>query len=76
VELPYRTFWLKSGALSPLKRFAFEIRDIDKGQSLPGHTTTLKCPFGRERLDFVAAPVDPFTVAMRRGGMRLVDKSV
>ncbi len=68
--------WLKSGALSPLKRFAFEIRDIVQRQSLPGYTLTLDRPLGRERLNFVAIPVDPFTAAMRRIGMRPVDKSV
>lgn len=68
--------WLKSGSLSPLKRFAFEIRDIVRRQSLPGYTLSLDRPLGRERLNFVAMPVDPFTAAMRRIGMRPVDKSV
>lgn len=68
--------WLKSGSLSPLKRFAFEIRDIVRRQSLPGYTLCLDRPLGRERLNFVAIPVDPFTAAMRRIGMRPVDKSV
>lgn len=68
--------WLKSGALSPLKRFAFEIRAIVRRQSLPGYTLTLDRPLGRERLGFVAIPVDPFAGAMRRIGMRPVDKSV
>jgi plasmid replication initiation protein len=68
--------WLKSGALSPLKRFAFEIRDIVRRQSLPGYMLNLDRPLGRERLSFVAIPVDPFTAAMRRIGMRPVDKSV
>lgn len=68
--------WLKSGVLSPLKRFAFEIRGIAERQSLPGYTLSLDRPLGRERLNFVAIPVDPFTAAMRRIGMRPVDKSV
>lgn len=68
--------WLKSGSLSPPKRFAFEIRDIVRRQSLPGYTLSLDRPLGRERLSFVALPVDPFTVAMRRIGMRPVDKFV
>jgi len=68
--------WLKSGSLSPLKRFAFEIRDIVRRQTLPGYTLTLDRPLGRERLSFVAIPVDPFTAAMRRIGMRPVDRSV
>ncbi|PLK22687.1 RepA replication protein [Porphyrobacter sp. TH134] len=68
--------WLKSGSLSPLKRFAFEIRDIVQRQSLPGYTLSLDRPLGRERLNFVAIPVDSFTAAMRRIGMRPVDKPV
>ena len=68
--------WLKSGSLSPPKRFAFEIRDIVRRQSLPGYSLSLDRPLGRERLNFVALPVDPFTAVMRRIGMRPVDKSV
>lgn len=68
--------WLKSGSLSPLKRFAFEIRDIVRRQSLPGYTLSLDRALGRERLNFVAIPIDPFTAAMRRIGRRPVDKSV
>lgn len=68
--------WLKSGSLSPLKRFAFEIRDIVQRQSLPGYTLSLDRPLGRERLSFVAIPIDTLTAAMRRIGMRPVDKSV
>jgi plasmid replication initiation protein len=68
--------WLKSGSLSPPKRFAFEIRDIVRRQPLPGYSLSLDRPLGRERLNFVAIPVDPFTAAMRRIGMRPVDKSV
>lgn len=67
---------LKSGALSPLKRFAFEMREIVRRQPLPGYTLTLEHQLGRERLNFVALPVDPFDAAMRRIGMSPVDKSV
>ena len=67
---------LKSGALSPLKRFAFEMREIVKRQPLPGYNLTLEHQLGRERLNFVALPVDPFDTAMRRIGMTPVDKSV
>ncbi|WP_417608910.1 replication initiator protein A [Parasphingorhabdus sp.] len=67
---------LKSGALSPLKRFAFEMRDIVRRQPLPGYKLTLEHQLGRERLNFVALPVDPFDAAMRRIGMTPVDKSV
>ncbi|WP_375247108.1 replication initiator protein A [Qipengyuania pacifica] len=65
---------LKSGALSPLKRFAFEVRAIVRRQSLPGYNLALEHQFGRERLLFVAAPVDPFASAWRRIGLPPVEK--
>ena len=66
---------LKSGALSPRKRFAFELREIVRRQPLPGYRLTLEYALGRERLNFVAVPVDPFDVAMRRVGYKPVDMS-
>ncbi len=66
---------MKSGALSPPKRFAFELRDIVRRQALPGYALTIKHALGRERLSFVAIPVDPFDVAMRRVGLQPVDMS-
>lgn len=65
---------LKSGALSPVKRFAFEIRGIVARQSLPGYALALEFSLGRERLQFTPIPVDPFDVAMRRVGLRAGDK--
>ena len=65
---------VKSGALSPLKRFAFEVRAIVRRQSLPGYSLALEHQFGRERLLFVAAPVDPFASARRRIGLPPVEK--
>ena len=65
---------LKSGALSPLKRFAFELRDIVRRQPLPGYRLDLDFALGRERLSFVAIPEDPFDRAMRRLRYREVDK--
>ena len=65
---------LKSGALSPLKRFAFEVRAIVRRQSLPGYNLALEHQFGRERLLFVAAPVDPLASARRRIGLPPVEK--
>ncbi|MCF8707917.1 replication initiator protein A [Rhizorhapis sp. SPR117] len=56
----------KSGALSPLKQFAFEVRGIVRRQALPGYTLASEYAFGRERLNFVAVPVDPLDRAMRR----------
>jgi plasmid replication initiation protein len=65
---------LKSGVLSPLKRFAFELRGIVRRQPLPGYRLTLGTALGRERLNFVPIPPDPFEAAMRRVGLP-VDKS-
>lgn len=65
---------LKSGALSPVKRFAFEIRGIVARQSLPGYVLALGFALGRERLQFTPIPADPFDVAMRRVGLRSGDK--
>jgi plasmid replication initiation protein len=66
---------MKSGALSPMKRFAFDLRDIVRRQALPGYTLTLEHALGRERLNFVAVPVDRFDAAMRRVGLSPVDMS-
>ena len=65
---------LKSGALSPLKRFAFDIREIVRRQPLPGYRLALDHELGRERLNFTPLPVDPFEAAMRRIGMAPVEK--
>lgn len=67
---------VKSGALSPLKRFAFEVRAIVRRQSLPGYSLALEHQFGRERLLFVATSVDPFAAARRRIGLPPVEKGV
>jgi plasmid replication initiation protein len=67
--------YLKSGVLSPLKRFAFELRAIVYRQPLPGYRLDLEHALGRERLSFAPIPADPFDVAMRRMGLRAVDKS-
>ena len=65
---------LKSGALSPLKRFAFDIREIVQRQPLPGYRLALEYQLGRERLNFTPLPVDPFAAARRRIGMAPVEK--
>ena len=64
---------LKSGVLSPLRRFAFELRAIVARQPLPGYVLTLDHAFGRERLNFVPVPIDPLDAAMRRVGLTPVD---
>lgn len=65
----------KSGVLSPLKRFAFELRGIVGRQPLPGYTLGLETVQGRERLRFVALPEDPFDIAMRRWSPKPVDNA-
>jgi len=64
---------LKSGVLSPLKRFSFELRGIVRRQPLPGYRLALETELGRERLRFVPTPEDSFDVAMRRVGLAPVD---
>jgi plasmid replication initiation protein len=64
---------LKSGVLSPLKRFSFELRGIVRRQPLPGYRLALETELGRERLRFVATLEDSFDVAMRRVGLAPVD---
>ena len=58
---------LKSGSLSPLKRFAFELRDITRRQPLPGFRLALDVsPFGRELLTFKPVESDPVARTLRR----------
>lgn len=57
---------LKSGVLSPRKRFAFELRAIVQRQPLPGYRLSIDHAFGKERLAFAPIPPDPLDVAMRR----------
>ncbi len=65
--------YLKSGVLSPLRRFAFELRGIVQRQPLPGYVLTLEQAPGRERLHFAPIPIDPLDAAIRRFGFPLVD---
>lgn len=65
---------LKSGVLSPLKQFAFDLRGIVRRQPLPGYVIAIEHALDRERLTFRPIPVDPFDAAMRRVGLKAVDK--
>ncbi len=57
----------KSGSLSPLKHFAYDLRDIVRRQALPGYALAIeRGPIGQERLAFAVVPVDPLDRAMRR----------
>ena len=60
----------KSGSLSPLKHFAYDLRDIVRRQSLPGYHLSIERDVARgDRLAFV--PANPhFGVAPRRDASR------
>jgi plasmid replication initiation protein len=67
----------KSGSLSPLKHFAYDLREIVRRQPLPGYRLTIEQPTdSAERLSF--APVQPLpfprTRRRRRAGIHLGDK--
>jgi plasmid replication initiation protein len=67
----------KSGSLSPLKHFAYDLRDIVRRQPLPGYRLTIEQPaVGPERLSF--APTDPVPLLRaprrRRANRRPGDK--
>jgi len=52
-----RHLHLKSGSLAPLKRFAFELRDIVRRQPLPGYLLAIEAEArGRALLTFEPAP--------------------
>ena len=52
----FRHLHAKSASLSPLKRFAFELRDIARRQPLPGYQLTVeRATGGRELLAFAPA---------------------
>lgn len=56
----------KSGILSPLKHFAYDVRQIVQRQALPGYQLVLaRDPNGTERLNFAPKPVDPLTQRLR-----------
>ncbi len=60
----------KSGSLSPLKHFAYDVRHIVQRQKLPGYQLVLtRDPNGAERLNFALTPIDPFTERLRRRGL-------
>ena len=57
----------KSGSLSPLKHFVYDIRDIVRRQPLPGYSLTIeRSPSGAERLSFKPSSIDPLAEAPRR----------
>jgi plasmid replication initiation protein len=60
----------KSGSLSPLKHFAYDVREIVRRETLPGYRLVVERGLrGTERLNFTPNPVDPLTAALRRRGL-------
>lgn len=67
----FRHLYLKSGSLSPFKRFAFELRDIVRRQPLPGYILSIELEIGgKTLLAFEPAPcgqdVDGFVLSGTR----------
>ncbi|MUZ65672.1 replication initiator protein A [Agrobacterium vitis] len=62
----------KSGSLSSLKHFAYDLRDIVRRQPLPGYWLTIEQPdLGPERLSFAPTdPVPPLRAPRRRRANR------
>ena len=57
----------KSGSLSPLKHFAYDLRDIVRRQPLPGYRLTIEqCLGGPEILSFVPTNPDALGIPRRR----------
>jgi plasmid replication initiation protein len=60
----------KSGSLSPLKHFVYDLREIVRRERLPGYQLVIeRGSRGTERLNFTPIPVDPLTAALRRRGL-------
>jgi plasmid replication initiation protein len=57
----------KSGSLSSLKHFAYDLREIVRRQKLPGYRLVIeRGPLDTERLAFAPDPFDPFGQVPRR----------
>jgi plasmid replication initiation protein len=60
----------KSGSLSPLKHFAYDVRKIVRRERLPGYRLLIERSLrGAERLNFTPIPVDPLAAALHRRGL-------
>src|SRR6202012_3157802 len=60
----------KSGSLSPLKHFAYDLRQIVCRQALPGYQLVITHdPNGTERLNFAPVGVDPIEERLRKRGL-------
>lgn len=64
---------LKSGSLSPLKHFSYDLRSIVQRQPLPGYRLAIVTdPDGRIRLTFQPVPTDRLAAALRISRRRLI----
>jgi plasmid replication initiation protein len=64
----------KSGSLSPLKHFAFDLREIVHRQTLPGYALVITRDHnGVERLNFAPHCADPLEARLRRRGLIPLD---
>lgn len=62
----------KSGSLSPLKHFAFDLREIVRRQTLPGYELAItRDRNGAERLNFAAHSADQFGRRLAHAACRL-----
>ena len=69
----FRHLYVKSGSLSPFKRFAFELRAIIQRQPLPGYTLFLEIEAGgRTLLAFEPAPCGQAVEAVVLSGTRTI----
>ena len=60
----------KSGSLSPLKHFAYDLREIIRRQTLPGYRLVITHdPNGAERLNFAPIPSDVIAERLRKRGL-------
>ena len=57
----------KSGSLSPIKHFAYDLRDIVRRQPLPGYSLAIeRNASGGERLEFKPSSINPLAQPLRR----------
>jgi plasmid replication initiation protein len=60
----------KSGSLSPLKHFTYNMREIVRRERLPGYRLRIERGLhGAERLHFTPIPVDALASPLRRRGL-------
>ena len=72
-RVDFRHLYVKSGSLSPFKRFAFELRAIIQRQPLPGYTLYLEIEAGgRTLLAFEPAPCGQAVEAVVLSGTRTI----